>query len=49
MHGITPILVFDGGRLIMKSRVESERKRARETAQRIAQSMWENGGELSEF
>jgi exonuclease 1 len=26
MHGITPILVFDGAKLVMKSRIEAERK-----------------------
>ena len=37
MHGIKPILVFDGARLEMKSRIEEERKKIRAEAREKAE------------
>ena len=37
VNGITPILVFDGARLPMKKRIESERKKARLDSRRVAE------------
>ena len=43
MHGIKPILVFDGARLEMKSRIEEERKKIRAEAREKAEQFLRQG------
>ena len=43
MHAIKPILVFDGARLQMKSRIEEERKKQRHEARLKAEQLLMQG------
>ena len=43
MNGVKPYLVFDGARLAMKSRVEADRRKLRNNAEKQAQQLLEQG------
>ena len=43
MHAVKPVLVFDGARLQMKSRIEEERKKQRQEARQKAEELLMQG------